>query len=146
MSDPAAYLADKLAEVEAVANAATPGPWHVAHDYFGPCVQAFDGFSVADERDNDHHAQYATGEPLVKADCAHVALNDPAHVLRLVAATRNILELHHFDASEDGAPVLDRGGRLWCPLCSVGDGGPIALWPCPTITALATGWGWENQG
>ena len=106
------WLLKRLAEDERVAKAATPGPWHVAWSYRGPSVQSSsDGACIADERDNDHHASYATGDPLLEANSRHVALNDPARVLRTVAALRKIIERH--DVWHECDEVLFEGIDCW---------------------------------
>lgn len=54
-------------------------------------------------------------------------------VLRLVAATRQLLELHRSTIYyHDNVPA--------CTIC----GFESRTWPCPTLRALAKGWGWTE--
>ena len=76
--DLTAFIAARLDEDEAGAKAATPGPWAV--DSEGCCVFTGDRDEVA-ERCQDESAR-------------HIARNDPARVLRDVAAKRNLLALY----------------------------------------------------
>lgn len=73
----------------------------------------------------------------------HIALNDPASVLRRCAADRKLLELH--------TPTeWPTGTRAVCPSCArwdndtaMGDdaASPVPF-PCPTVFVLAEGYGW----
>ena len=137
--DPAAFLAAQLDKLEATAKAAHPGPWRVVHDYYGPQVQSeVDGSDICDERDHDHHASYATGEPLRRGDCDHIALWGPDTVLRHIDAARKQLLLH---------AVLFTGPDESWPVCSCCDDGYQQQldWPCPTIELLAQGYGWSSD-
>lgn len=71
----------------------------------------------------------------------HIALNDPASVLRRCAADRKQLELH--GPMEDPEVV---GDDLHCTSCRVTAIGEFdaAPWPCATVRALAEGYGWTE--
>ncbi|WP_346266116.1 DUF6221 family protein, partial [Glycomyces rutgersensis] len=88
MTDLIDFLNARLAEDEAVAQAATPGPWNDD----GGCI------SNADYQITDYGAYTkADGEPeewepqRQRADSAHIARHDPARVLREVTAKRAII-------------------------------------------------------
>lgn len=76
----------------------------------------------------------------------HVALNDPASVLRRCAADRKLLALHNTPGVifPDAAYMDD---NRWCVGCGFGNDGE-ALTPevndCPTLNALAEGYGWTG--
>jgi hypothetical protein len=63
------------------------------------------------------------------AEAEHIARNDPASVLRRVAAHRAILDVHtggrSYVYTDDGSPACD----------ACGDG--TVRWPCPTVQHLA---------
>jgi Family of unknown function (DUF6221) len=90
MDDLVAFLAARLDEDEAVANAAqAPAPWKAA-------VHESDTWIVTD----------ATGEPLIYdegtpslEESAHIARHDPARVLREVWAKRKIIEVYEAAAA-----------------------------------------------
>jgi hypothetical protein len=82
-------------------------------------------------------------EPMKAAVSLHMALNDPESVLRRCAADRKLLELH---SPKDVPLEVDK----ICVHCSARDGSrplvyayPVAF-PCPTIRALAEGYGWTG--
>jgi hypothetical protein len=74
----------EIARRRALAEAATAGPWEA--DTNGCCVgsHAADGWFVIE--------QYSRDDP--DADIAHIAANDPAHVLRVLAAADAALDRH----------------------------------------------------
>lgn len=72
----------------------------------------------------------------------HIALNDPASVLRRCAADRKLLELHA--PQQDGTSFPD---GMQCRTCSTGGGDGyqyLSPFPCPTIVAVAEGYGWTG--
>lgn len=81
----------------------------------------------------------------------HIALNDPASVLRRCAADRKILELHqgvadHGRFSEPECPADCDGqhdGPPVCMACRDYAGDPLAS-PCFTVRFLAEGYGWTE--
>lgn len=133
LADPAAYLAAVLDTAERTALDASITNGREWTFYRGPidnalitgnldgpfsCVVAFD--------------EGAPSEP----QAAHIAANDPAHVLRLVAAHRKLLAMH--------VPGGDKGDD--CLGCCEGMNRYEELiydwWPCPTIKLLAEAYGW----
>jgi hypothetical protein len=121
LADPAAYLAAALDAAQATAEAATAangGNW------------VTDGLMV-------NAAEVEVCEPsLTEENARHIAANDPAHVLRLVAAHRELLAMH--------VPGGDKGDD--CLGCCEGMNRYEDLiydwWPCPTIKLLAGAYGW----
>jgi hypothetical protein len=124
-ADVASLLA-QIAATEAVARAATPGPWCAEHPAgrYGP-VGETPGVDVV---------RHESGLPKIVAhvdpwggtlDAAHIALNDPARVLARCAADREIVALHV------SSPDPDQDGRDFCDGCDHAA-------PCPTLRALAT--------
>ncbi|MET9053337.1 DUF6221 family protein [Streptomyces bacillaris] len=124
------------------------GRWHSGwrEDYFAcpdgePEEGETIGSGVSDERDST--VVYDEGRPS-KAQSIHIALNDPASVLRRCAADRKLIALHHNDGFE--CPVC--AGEPWVDEDSEGNG----EWtrssinaPCPTLLALAEGYGWTER-
>ncbi|MEU5742112.1 DUF6221 family protein [Streptomyces tendae] len=97
------------------------------------------GCGVSDERDRT--VVYDEGRPN-KAQSVHIAANDPASVLRCCVADRKLLTLH--------SPVILHvgGGAKYfettkvCKSCEPPIQFPETSYPCPTIVALAEGYGW----
>ena len=121
--------ADRLNEIEARANAATRGPWHVAPELCGP-----DGQGVYTE---DFGPVCEVGDPYPRGDnnpqesmyfIAHARTDVPA----LVAAPRAVLEVH--------APDPYCGNwhhnphRCPCAIPACADG--CDTYPCPTVRAI----------
>lgn len=102
-----------------------------------------------------------------EAVAAHVAGMYPAMVLQLAAATREVINLHfpnfryvpmtkdrwlHLQGAEAVA-MASRPDEVWkgdltCDVCGEEYGlgeNPRAEWPCDTVKALATGWGWTDE-
>lgn len=66
---------------------------------------------------------------------AHIALNDPASVLRRVAAERKLAALHV------PVPCPDHDDLLRLPVCKYCEW----EWPCQHIELLAEGHGWTDE-
>ena len=84
--DMAGFYAARLAEVEATAKAALAGPWHIDRD-------PLQGLRIMDGRGlvvTWTPGFYERGD----SDATHIALNDPARVLREVEAGRAILAMY----------------------------------------------------
>lgn len=81
----------------------------------------------------------------------HIALNDPAAVLRRCAADRKLLALHqpvadHGRYSEPQCPIECDGqhsGPSVCASCRDYVGDPVEA-PCPTVLLIAEGYGWTG--
>lgn len=110
MSDIVEFIAARLDEDEALAEAASTFP--------------YEGLSWAD------HVLACERDTTPEMD-AFVATHDPARVLREVAAMRAIVEHHRAEPFED-AP-----DEFYCRVCDSGIGG---FYPCPTLRALASIW------
>lgn len=127
-----AFLTAALARAEETAKVATAGPWW---------VEDTSPRRWGDERD----AEVASAKgrlavlPYDKSgglNAEHVALHDPAAVMRRVAADRQILAEH--------ARVA---WGVFCLRCAE-DGGPErgpAAYPCRTVLLLAQAWGWTEE-
>lgn len=103
----AEFTEARLAEREAAAKAATAGPWQwveeedVAFGDHGPNLMSSTA-TWADPVWGGPHAQTVLsswghddwGVSVEDADKAHIALSDPARVLREVGAMRKILAMH----------------------------------------------------
>lgn len=120
------FLLARLAEREALALAATVGPWAVESQMSNPPRP------VAVWGNDRRTIVVASG---AQPDILHIAANDPADTLRMVAAHRAIVELHSGDAE-------------WCGASQGGDGthGNMAFYgqepmpmDCETLRALAAG-------
>jgi hypothetical protein len=129
MTDVAAQILANLTALEDVARPATPGEWS------GECVGS-EGYRIyAPPSPTGRKSRRVTATvtyedfDTCKADAAHMALNDPAHVLRLCTALRAVVELH--GPNDSG---------WYCLTCGDIDEHPVD-YPCPTLTALAAGWG-----
>lgn len=142
MTDPVVWLwlTAKLDEVEEIAKAAerdAGSPWRTEGNYRDDrdivvASTPLPGYTRPTywlwNSEEDVH-----GSPAV---AAHVAGMDPAMVLLLVAATRVVLELHKPNQDND------------CTTCGWSDGYEIGgheEWPCPTLRAVAVGWGWADD-
>jgi hypothetical protein len=73
----------------------------------------------------------------------HIALHDPARVLREVAAKRKILELHVRVILRAGGGADYYKTTNVCRSCEPRRGALVGehSWPCPTLLALAEGYG-----
>lgn len=98
------FLLARLADDEAAARAATPGPWEVSTS----------GYAVrGNGRRNWVAETVASQEPCGDAD--HIAHHNPARVLAEVAAKRAIVEMFAADYDEHGLPSGAGGhGEAYC--------------------------------
>jgi len=71
---------------------------------------------------------YDEGSPS-SGEAAHIALHDPARVLRQVAAHREIVERHR--------PVDETAAGPQCDHCTHRDEPGWVRWPCPDVRAIA---------
>lgn len=109
----------RLAEVEAVARAATPGPWAVYRTAESVNVGADHGDYANVVKRFDPDAE----EP----NLHHIALNDPAAVLAWVAGIRAVVDLH--GPPHDMSLLPDD----YCGTCG-------RRQPCRTLRAIAAIW------
>lgn len=118
-------ILERLAEVEAEASkrkGTAYETWHYEPDGLGRAGGRVVGNGAFTEVVNDWH-----GSGFVDV-AAHIALNDPAHVLRLVAALRAVVELHE--------PVDP---------CDAHDASMRSV-PCDTLLAIAAIWADAGDG
>lgn len=85
-----------------------------------------------------------SAEEVGPAVAGHIAMHDPAAVLRRVAADRQILAEHANDrgdcrvcAGEADYSDDAEGNREWHRSAE--------LWPCQTVRLLAEAWGWTEE-
>jgi hypothetical protein len=136
MPDLHEWISERVAETQRIAEAARghgEGRWHHETGYHSGRVEDERGETVV----------YDEGAPL-EEEAAHIALHDPANVLRRCAADRKILAVH---APRD---------RRWyddyvCEGCGY-DGADYCSEPntphvndCPTLLALAEGYGLTEE-
>lgn len=106
MSDLVTKLLAAIEDVERIAREATPGPWRVdnatypegIHNDYGDCP-------VAGGRWGDEASVF--DQP---SDAHHIALHDPASVLRMCSAHREIVEHAQSDldlVDDDGQVITD---------------------------------------
>lgn len=99
VDDIVAFLTARLDEDEAVAKAATPGPWrHNPNKHWRkPGTPWFEEAVFAGPIGSEANCVAGTGEtddPQSMADAVHIARHDPARVLAEIAAKRAIVALH----------------------------------------------------
>jgi hypothetical protein len=140
-----AYLRNGLARAEALAQAATPGPWFAhTHDWNDHEFAADIGTSPTpgpDQAANVVGHGWESGGVVEQHDADFIAANSPDAVLRRVQAERAVLALHEPVESEyaDGDGV--ERSSVDCAACD--NGGSSWTYPCRTVLLLAEAWGWE---
>lgn len=97
----------RLDELEAIAKAATPGPWGRREEHNGPIgYEPSSGYGTGPvhfERPNDLHR----GE--ITADAEHIAAFNPDTALKLIEALRVCIEEYGNEAGPfDGSPLHER--------------------------------------
>jgi len=135
------FLEARIAEDEAVARRASPGPWSFAD------IASVGGGTIYDPTVaianvswdvEDINSPIRRTRPAWQADATgiHIARHNPARVLAECKAKRAIADLH--------GPVEDRGWQsgvahdfLWCGSCGTLDDAPVPF-PCETLEALAS--------
>lgn len=106
MNDLVQFLTACLDEDERIARAATPGPWSDQGGYVTdvgpdglPRVQVTDYGTQDGEPEEDN--------PQGRADSAHIAVWDPARVLREIDAKRQIIRLHEITVEKTRVTPFD---------------------------------------
>jgi hypothetical protein len=127
-----AFIEARLAEDEAAAKAATPGPWRTpcGPDDDDAVIEGTDGHAVADSHSCPDHPHRGA------SDALHIVRHNPARVLREVAAKRAILAEH---GPANGGRDADRC-RVCTAIAHTGMGHADARRfraPCPTLLFLA---------
>lgn len=113
------FTEEKLAELRAVAEAATQGPWElVAGGEYMPAT----GLVVAPDDGG-----------VSPNNAAHISAFDPPTVLRLIAALEaKTAEVERVKALHRPEPFYDEPSKQFCIVCQVSSG----VWPCATIQAI----------
>lgn len=137
---------------EATTPVPQPGQWTAVRDKHADRDAPLSLIQGRDPDDPDDQ-DYSYGLPVIvlaaewqdeaEANLQFIAANDPASVLRRVAAEREILAEH-----APGGMAQERD-ETECRTCS----GPTpgfsgmwpADWPCRTVLGLAKAWGWETE-
>ena len=131
MSDLHGWITQQVDRVEEVAKAATPGPWTAETHHHRRTNEPvyYEVHPVAELEGN------GDGGVTSEADAEHIALHNPAAVLRRCGADRKILADH---------TALGFDGSIHCDGCGVDyESGPLVenVNDCPTLLALAEGYG-----
>lgn len=133
MPDLYGWLLEQITAVEGLVRAAEKEHgrvWSTRWEHSG------DYFEITDDRGRLVADQVQSGA------AGLVVSHDPGAVLRRCAADRKLLELHA--PQQDGSGFPD---SMQCRTCSK-DGGDgyqyLVSAPCPTVLALAEGYGWTD--
>lgn len=132
-------------ESERIARAATAGPWRVDDETYAEII-----YGGTDDMTSVVSGGRWGGEASVfdqTADALHIAAQNPAVTLRMVAAHRKILDLH---APDEGCCAVCHGPEEMQEFYDreteqetvewISDPAP---YPCDTVRALAEGYGIE---
>lgn len=141
-----AWLRETLDAAQAAAKATTPvpiaGEWATVRDKHADEDAPLSLIQGQDPHEPDYQG-YSSGVPIIaisadwpeaEANLLHIALHDPAAVLRRIAADRQILAEHQV------TKILGWAAD-WVDACVVC--GPHRV-PCNTVRLLAEGWGWPH--
>ena len=138
MTDLVTWLRAQIDANEQGARAASPGGWTYGD------VDSIAGGSLYDEsrmigslhyeQPTDHDGRIVRHllEHEADANGRHIAVHDPARVLRQVAAMRKIVDEH----APRTTSYLDAPDETSCRRCGKPDEYPVP-YPCPTLRALA---------
>jgi hypothetical protein len=125
------FLLARIAEDEAAAQAATPGPWNAGAQYADAALWVGD-----DHSEGIAHASWEYDESSA-ANFEHIARHDPARVLAECETKRRIVEAHPL--TTDVFPVwTGRTPGVACETCGGnGPGEPAEdIGPCDTLLAI----------
>ena len=140
MTDLHAWTEQAITAVENAAKAATPGPWDTYPERSGCEDDVLEVRQVSEPI-----IALATVTDAHTADAIHIALHDPAAVLRRCAADRKILTRHNSWAATFPAAPPDRLFDLACHGCGTegicDDAVTDNLNDCPELLDLAEGYG-----
>lgn len=124
MDDLLTRLRAKLDEVERIARAATVGPWRVDDETYAEVIYGDDDTSVvAGGRWGGEASVFDS-----TADALHIAAQNPAVTLRMVAAHRKILDEHERICAEYNDPARTEpmafgpAYGLWIALVALAEG------------------------
>ena len=148
-------LTDRLDEIEARAEAATPGPWEAddighsgAEEPSGIVVHtgAFDWDDLM-RGEAESAVTWMPGWDRHHGDNAEFIAASRTDVPALVAALRAVLDLHYDAGPSQGYDFGPDGGYGWVDHCcaTCGAHGEYGVeWPCPTVQAIADALGVET--
>jgi hypothetical protein len=135
------FLLARVAEDEASAKAASPGPWKVDSEDYAETIYAGDGYNsvVSGGRWGGEASCFDKTE-----DALHIARHDPARVLRQCEAIRRIVEEHQVEWPEpchcgrEHTPTMPG----MCKACysTTRRVGEDFSAPCETLCILASFW------
>ena len=152
MNDLVEFLKARLDQDEAVARAATPGPWRADLSPVTVMSQEMQSpWAIQSEAEQYPHGRvaapgYEGGGVRKKADADHIARHDPARVLRQVEAGRWVLARHKLDPDGRWASP----GQELCAGCGCDwQGGIMPVDECPELRNLASIYqdasGWQER-
>lgn len=125
------FVLARNAEREAVARAAYGVPWEII-DGVNASQILVDPTAIRDEKWRVGHLGHVA---MVEhsTDAAHIALNDPAHVLAWCETVRRIVKEH---SAHPEPQRMVYGTIVACSTCGDVDDNPTK-WPCDTLRILA---------
>jgi len=124
---------ERIARDALHADAVDPGVWMTEH-HNSETHNEPNRCHIAEDRGGHY---WSVAHEVFIPNAEHMARHDPARVLHQVAAHREILELH--DNVVRSTPAGTK--FIWCPQCGGDVNDPDR--PCPTLRALAKGYGIE---
>ncbi|MFI5880827.1 DUF6221 family protein [Streptomyces sp. NPDC051554] len=144
----AVWLREAMDAAERDAEAATQGAWLPKRASNGWLID-IEGAAASQEYvvagDGCGTPSCPGGGPIPnEADARFIAANDPAAVLRRIAADRKILEEHPHTTRVVNPGCGMQSAGFGCENCHDWDGVPEGRGNCATILALAEGWGWKD--
>lgn len=126
------FLEARIAEDEAEARAASPGPWKWDDE---PAMDEAFLYAPNDEAVLVAYGLHTQGFlECTDENRTHIARYDPSRVLAECAAKRAIIDEHGLD---------DSSTKDYCESCAdwwnseLGEGPPPVAWPCPTLRSVA---------
>ncbi|MEV0556246.1 DUF6221 family protein [Streptomyces sp. NPDC050597] len=123
MSEIADFLRARYAERRAIAEAASPGPWHPNEE--ADEVLAVDGITVADG--------FALSGQQLRATVQHIAANNPVDVIADCDTKLALVDEHG-----PGGHYWPGSPRQYCKTCGSGEPNEYPTeWPCRTLRILA---------
>lgn len=125
---------ERIARAPQDGSAPWTGEWSAGKDGEGGALYTRNGWYLASK---------LRGEPIEPGVLAHIVHNDPAAVLRRVAADRKLLALHEIRAEP---PLPSFPAEYACVVCDHDREDGLVFGPevaCPTVLALAEGYGIE---
>lgn len=127
MSEIADFLRARIAERRALAEAASPGPWHAnpEHDE----VVAEDGITVADG--------FALSGRQLRATVDYIVANDPSGVIADCDAKLAIIDEHVRVVLHGGGGARYFDATIVCRSCEPPVQFPETAYPCRTIRLFA---------